>query len=81
MHPWSFSSDCSEFLSRKSHVVASNFERVNGKKLYCLKQRRATFKVRKFEPQIRSFHEKNLYCLKQRAGKILSIKLRLSVNI
>ena len=77
MPPRSFSNDCGEFLSRKSHVVASIFERDNGKKLYCLKQRKATVKVRKFEPQIRGFHGKNLYCLKQRAGKILSIMLKL----
>ena len=81
MHPWSFSNDCGEFLRRKSHVVASIFERDNGKKLYCLKQRRATFKARKFKPQIRGYHRKNLYCLKQRDVKILSIKLRLSVKI
>ena len=71
--PNSFSSDCSEFLSRKSHVVASIFERDNGKKLYCLKQRRATFKARKFKPQIRGYHGKNFTALNKEQAKFFPL--------
>ena len=71
--PNSFSSDCSEFLSRKSHVVASIFERDNGKKLYCLKQRRATFKARKFKPQIRGFYEKIFTALNKELAKFFPL--------
>ena len=73
MHPWSFSSDCSEFLSRKIRVVTSMFERDNGKKLYCLKQRRATFKARKFKPQIRGFYEKIFTALNKELAKFFPL--------
>ena len=69
MPPRSFSSDCSEFLSRKSHVVASIFERDNGKKFTALNKEEQLLKRENLSLKFEVFMKKIFTALNKELAK------------
>ena len=69
----SFSSDCSEFFSRKSHVVASIFERDNGKNFTALNKEERLLKRGNLRLKFEVFMEKIFTALNKELAKFFSL--------